>query len=98
LRSLIRAETRSPSPRFVRDSTNFVEGSLKVHINSAFDVSYLERYSVDEMKAIESTFVGSYHHQCWGAELTFSNTLEENIVYISFSLKGIGNVGGFRAR
>jgi len=93
-----RGDALTVSNRFVRDSTNFVEGSLKVHINSAFDVSYLERYSVDEMKAIESTFVGSYHHQCWGAELTFSNTLEENIVYISFSLKGIGNVGGFRAR
>jgi len=93
-----RGDALSVSHRFVRGSTNFIEGSLKVHINRAFDVSYMERYSLDERKAIENTFKGSYHHQCWGAELTLSNTLEENIVYISFSLKGIGNVGGFRAR
>jgi len=93
-----RGDVLSVSHRFVRDSTNFIEGSLNVHINRLFDLSYTERYSLDERKAIESTFVGHYHHQCWGAELTYSNTLEENIVYISFSLKGIGNIGGFRAR
>lgn len=93
-----RGDSLSISHRFVRGSTNFIEGSLKVVINKTFDVSYLERYSLDEMKAIESTFVGSYHHQCWGAELTFSNTVVENIVYLSFSLKGIGDVIGFRAR
>ncbi len=93
-----RGDSFSLSHRFVRGSTNFIEGNVNLHINRAFDVSYLERYSIDEMKALESTFVGAYHHQCWGMEITFSDTLEENIVYISFSLKGIGNVGGFRAK
>ncbi len=93
-----RGDALSVSHRFVRDSTNFIEGSLKVHINQALDASFTERYSLDEKRAIENTLKASYNHQCWGAELTFSDTLEENIVFISFSLKGIGNVGGFRAR
>ena len=93
-----RGDSLSVSQRFVRDSTNFLEGSLNLHISRALDASYLERYSLDEMRALETTFKGSYHHQCWGMEVTYSHTLEENLVYISFSLKGIGNVGGFRAR
>lgn len=93
-----RGDILSVSHRFQRDSTNFIEGSVKVYINKAFDFSYLERYALDESRSLERTFVGAYHHQCWGAELTFSKTLVENIVYLSFNLKGIGNIVGFRAR
>jgi len=93
-----RGDSLSLSHRFVRDATNFIEGKVNLHVSRTFDASYFERYSIDEMRALETTFVGSYHHQCWGMEITYSDTLEENLVYISFSLKGIGNVGGFRAR
>ncbi len=93
-----RGDKFTVSHRFLRDTTNFIEGSVKVHINKTFDFSYLERFAITDNRSLERTFVGSYHHQCWGAEITYSKTLVENIVYLSFSLKGIGNVGGFRAR
>jgi len=93
-----RGDSLTLSHRFVRDSANFIEGSLKVRLNRAFDLSYLERYSIDDSRALETTVTGAYHHQCWGVNLTFSDTLEETLVYISFNLKGIGNVAGFRAR
>ncbi len=93
-----RGDKLTVSQRFLRDNTNFIEGSLTVHMSKAFDFSYLERYALDEGRSLERTFVGAYHHQCWGAELTFSRTLVETIVYLSFNLKGIGNIMGFRAR
>ncbi|MFQ5353346.1 MAG: LPS-assembly protein LptD [Thermodesulfobacteriota bacterium] len=93
-----RGDSLAFSQRFLRDSTNFIEASVKVRLNSAFDFSYLERYALDEKRSLERTFVGSYTHQCWGVDLTFSKTLVENIVYLSFSLKGIGDVVGFGAQ
>ncbi len=93
-----RGDSLRLSHRFVRSSTNFIEGSLKVYLSRAFDASFLERYSLAESRSLETTVVGSYHHQCWGVDLSFSDTLEETLVYISFSLKGIGHVAGFRAR
>jgi len=93
-----RGDSLTLSHRFVRDSTNFIEGSLNLYVNRAFDAFFLERYSIDDQRSLETTVRGSYHHQCWGVDLTFSDTLEEKLVYISFSLKGIGHVAGFRAR
>ncbi|MFQ5428488.1 MAG: LPS-assembly protein LptD [Thermodesulfobacteriota bacterium] len=93
-----RGDRLTLSQRFLRDSTNFIEGSLKFHLSNAFSFSYLERYAIDEKRSLERTIVGSYLHQCWGVELTYSRTLVENLVYLSFNLKGIGDVVGFRAR
>lgn len=91
-----RGDALSVSHRFVRDDTNFIEGAVKVHVSRALDITYSERFSLDEGRSIERQYVASYTHQCWSADLTFSDKIEENVVYLAFSLRGIGKVADIR--
>ncbi len=91
-----RGDALSVSRRFVRDDADFIEGAVKAHVSSALDISYSERFSLDEGKSIERQYVASYTHQCWGAELTFSDKIEEKVVYLTFNLRGLGKVAGFQ--
>jgi hypothetical protein len=33
-----------------------------------------------------------YFHQCWGAQLTYSDRLEENLILLTLKLKGLGEM------
>ncbi|MBI5047822.1 MAG: LPS-assembly protein LptD, partial [Deltaproteobacteria bacterium] len=82
--------TRNPFPA---KSAEYLEGSLRFKPGQAFDLTYRSRYSYSEQKAIEAVYGLEYHHQCWGAQLTYTERLEEKIIFLTFNLLGIGHVG-----
>lgn len=84
--------------RFVREGANYLEGALRARISRALDVTYLKRYSFDENRSLETAYGIEYVHQCWSSHLTYTERLEEKIVYLTFDLLGLGRVAGIQGR
>ena len=82
--------------RFVRDSTNYFEGSARLHVNANVDLTYRKRFSFDEESDIETIYGIVYSHQCWSAYLTYTERIEESVVYLTVDLMGIGRVAGVK--
>ena len=80
--------TRSPAP------TEYLDLSIRFKLIQSVDLTYTKRYAYSDKHPIEDTYGLEYHHQCWGAQLTYTERLEEKIVFLSFNLLGIGQVGG----
>jgi len=80
--------------RFLRGTTKYLEGAARAHILKPLDLTYLVRYSFDQQKSLESVWGLEYTHQCWSAVLTYTERLEEKIVFLTFSLEGLGKVAG----
>jgi len=93
-----RGDTISVAHRFVRDGANYLEGFLRARLSRSVDFTYLQRYSFDEYRSLESSYGIEYAHQCWSATLTYTERLEERIVYLTFNLLGLGRVAGIQGR
>ncbi len=79
---------RSPVP------TEYLDASLRFKVIRSLDLTYLNRYSYSDRKTLEASYGFEYQHQCWGAQLIYTERLEEKIVFLTFNLLGIGKVGG----
>ncbi len=84
--------------RYIRDSTSYFELSARLRLVESFDLTYYQRYSFRETRSIESRYGAEYRHQCWGVVFSYTERLEEKLVYLSFSLRGIGPVAGVKGR
>lgn len=93
-----RGDSLNISHRFVKDGANYLEGALRARVNRAVDLTYLNRYSFDDNRPLETSYGIEYTHQCWSSTLTFTERLEEKIVYLTFNLLGIGKVAGIQGR
>ncbi|MFQ5737042.1 MAG: LPS-assembly protein LptD, partial [Thermodesulfobacteriota bacterium] len=81
--------------RFVRaEATRYLEASARVQVMRPVDFTYLMRYSFDEGRALETSYTIEYRHQCWSSTLTYTDRLEEKVIYLSFDLLGLGRVAG----
>lgn len=95
-----RGDRLDASYRYTRtDPTNntpmeYLEGSLRLKLIQSIDFTYRDRYSYNDKKTIEAVYGLEYKHQCWGAQITYTERLEEKIVMLTFNLLGIGQVGG----
>ncbi|HEY4707608.1 MAG TPA: LPS assembly protein LptD [Thermodesulfobacteriota bacterium] len=91
-----RGDTISIAHRYVRDGANYIEGFLRARLTGGVNFTYLQRYSFDEYRSLESAYGIEYAHQCWSATLTYTERLEEKIVYLTFNLLGLGKVAGIQ--
>jgi LPS-assembly protein len=87
--------TRNPLPM---KPTEYLDSSLRFKPVQAVDLTYRSRYSYSDQKAIEAVYGLEYHHQCWGAQLTYTERLEEKIIFLTFNLLGIGQIDGVGER
>lgn len=78
--------------------TEYLDSALRLKIIQSVDVAYHNRYSYNDKKTIEASYGLEYTHQCWGAQLTYTERLEEKIVFVTFNLLGIGQIGGVSGR
>jgi LPS-assembly protein len=78
------------SYRFIRDSTEYLQAEAGLRISKSFRITYLNRFSFDDDKSIETSYGVEYFHQCWGANLTYSDRLEEKLILLTFKLRGLG--------
>ncbi len=93
-----RADAFNVAYRFVRDGASYLEASAKARITEPLDLTYLKRFSFDEYRSLETAYGLEYRHQCWTTGLTYTERLEEKIVYLTFSLRGLGRVAGIKGR
>ncbi|MBI3398254.1 MAG: LPS-assembly protein LptD [Deltaproteobacteria bacterium] len=91
-----RGDSLDISYRYIRSSlsTEYLDSSLRFKLIQSVDLTYRNRYSYSDKRAIEAAYGLEYHQQCWGAQLTYTERLEEKIVMVTFNLLGIGEVGG----
>lgn len=78
--------------------TEYLDSALRLKIIQSVDITYRNRYSYNDKKTIEASYGLEYTHQCWGAQLTYRERLEEKIVFVTFNLLGIGQIGGVSGR
>ncbi|MBI5491761.1 MAG: LPS-assembly protein LptD [Deltaproteobacteria bacterium] len=93
-----RGDTFNAAYRFVRGGANYLEASARARLMEPLDLTYLKRFSFDEYRSLETTYGTEYRHQCWTMALTYTERLEEKIIYLTFNLRGLGKVAGIKGR
>lgn len=100
--SLFAADTRGDkldlSYRFVRDGESYFEAFGRVRLTNLLDITYSKRFSFEEERSLETSYGITYRSQCWAAILTYTKRLEENIILLTFDLKGLGKVAGIEGK
>ena len=81
-----------------RSPLEYLDVSMRLKIIQSTDLTYRNRYSYNDKQTIEAVYGLEYRHQCWGTQLTYTERPEERIVFVSFNLLGIGEVGGLTER
>ena len=76
----------------------YLELSLMIKPVESIDLTYRNRYSYNDKETIEAAYGLAYRQQCWGAQITYTERLEEKMVMLTFNLLGIGQVGGLSER
>ncbi len=84
--------------RYVRDTTRYMEAAGKTKLTSSTTLTYINRYSFDESKSLETSYGLIYTQQCWTAYLNYVSRIDEKIVYLSFDLLGLGRVAGLSGK
>ncbi len=72
------------------DQFRQVNANLFWKINPIWSVSFMTRYSLDQNKNFETTVSAGYTQQCWGIKILYSNTLDDQKLILSVTLKGLG--------
>ena len=78
--------------RYIRGNTRYLETDARLQASRSVYLGLRQRYSFVEDELLERNLVMGYVDPCWGAELVWSRRLNETVVLLSFSLKGIGEV------
>ena len=76
----------------------YLELSLIIKPVESIDLTYRNMYSYNDKETIEAAYGLAYRQQCWGAQITYTERLEEKMVMLTFNLLGIGQVGGLSER
>ena len=87
-----RGDEFSVTRRFVRDSADYLDANAKMMVTGSVSLGFRQRYSFKDSESIERGYTFFFTRQCWGAELTYTEKFEENIVFLAFNLKGIGEL------
>lgn len=87
-----RGDAVSGTYRFIRDSDEYLESKVKVHLFKPLYLTYGLRFSLIDDSVLENKYGIKWKSQCWAAKLTFTEKLEERIVYLTIDLTGIGRV------
>lgn len=81
--------------RSVRDEElEYIAGRLETSWFKPVYLSYQKRFDLGESEQLEDVLGIEYRQQCWGALLTFRENDNDRSVMLTFTMKGIGPVGG----
>jgi LPS-assembly protein len=98
---IVLTDTRGDSLAFVyRYTKNSVESAGiagRIRAAKSLDFFGVLRENLFERTTLERTIGLEYRGQCWGVEVSYSDTVNDRSFMILFSLSGFGRVGGFSA-
>ncbi len=93
-----RGDNLNVTHSFDRDvNSRYIQGDLRLQVIKPIALTFSQRYSLAEEMSLERSYGLYYTHQCWGFKLTYTENLSEEIIFLTFSLKGVGDVLGFKA-
>ncbi len=78
-----------------RDETDYLSGEVDMAWLKPVYVSYKQRYHLGQSRTLENVASVEFRSQCWSVFFTYRDRLEDEEYYVTFSLTGVGNVGGF---
>ena len=85
----------SASYRSNRDQElEYITGTLETAWLKPVYLSYQKRFDLAESEQLEDVLGVEYRQQCWSALLTFRENENDSSVMLTFTMKGIGPVGG----
>ena len=83
---------------YTQDTLEEINLSLKAKVNREVDVLYALRNNLLDKKTLESTIGIEYRQQCWSALLSYSELNNDRRIMLTFTLLGLGKVGGLQAQ
>ncbi len=83
------------SYRYIREDNEYLDSELIIGLFRPVQFRYKNRYSYNTNKSIETIYGVEYRHQCWNALLSYTSRIEEDVIMVTLSLLGMGNVGSF---
>ena len=75
---------------FSDDVTEYIELRGRKMILGKVEAEFAERFSFDKGTSIESNYTLTYHSGCWEAGLSYRSRLEENTLFFTVGLQGLG--------
>ena len=80
--------------RYTRDLLEEINLSLKAVLTKTIDTSYELKRNQFDKKYMRNTLGFNYHRQCWSIGLSYADDANDRTFMLSFSLNGLGSVGG----
>lgn len=87
-----RGDSLNLTYRYLRGSTRYLESTVHVNLTPSMYVKYRDRYTFVEDDSLERSVIFGYTHQCWGAELAWTKGIDDTVVFLTISMKGLGEV------
>ncbi len=94
-----RGDSLSIEHRLQENVSDQVNGILRVKVLSSLDVFYGKRFSRFDKQPLETTYGVNYQHQCWGVDVSYSETPgiagnpAEKKVMVMVNLLGVTSIG-----
>ncbi|MCK4846402.1 MAG: hypothetical protein KAS88_01925, partial [Deltaproteobacteria bacterium] len=82
------------SYRYIKGELRYQEAEGELRLTNNLRIGASRRYSHSEDLELEKSYHIGYDSNCWGVSLKYSERLEEDIVFLTFSLGSIGDVLG----
>jgi LPS-assembly protein len=89
-----RGDSATINYHYTQDILKEINLLLKVPLSKALDMSYELKRNEFDKKNFTNTLSFDYHRQCWSIGFSYSNEASDSKVILSFSLYGLGKVGG----
>ena len=77
---------------YVLDSTDYFDAAAAARITETVRATYRNRYSLSDDRSIEMSYGLEYRHKCWGVDFIYTDRIDENLVLVTLSLAGVGEV------
>jgi LPS-assembly protein len=83
--------------RYTKNSVESAGIAGRIRATNSVDVFAGLRENLFDRTTLEKTIGLEFRSQCWGVEVSYSDTVSDRSFMILFSLTGLGRVGGFSA-
>ncbi len=96
--------------KYIRDEQEYAESEVRLHLYKGFGVLNKTKYTFYYLdptvlpafipfeehtnETVENMAGLFYKSQCWGATLTYTDKIDDEVTMLTISLKGVGDVGG----
>ncbi len=93
-----RGDSFTAEYRYTQDSLEEFNFYFRGKATNFLDLIYVLRKNEFDNKTLETTYAIDYHQQCWGVELSYTDSPDDASVMVVFSLYGFGRTSGSKGK